>query len=268
MNNEYAALIIGATGGIGQAIAKSLHQTGKPVILVGRRLDALNTLAQELRSSGTASVYEVMCDISDDTSRQSLLSAVTDLSVKVDVMINNAGINHFGLFAQQSDEAVAAQLQVNAIYPLLLIKTFLPYFESLAADIQIINVGSTFGTIAYPGFAAYSASKFALRGATEALMREYADSNIRFRYFSPRATQTSLNSAAVVQMNQELKVAMDSPETVANELLAFLNNGKPVQYLGWPEKLFVKINQLLPRMVSSELKKSLPVIRKYALLKD
>lgn len=259
------AVLTGATGGIGSAMAEQLHQQGATLILVGRDSQKLNALSARLKDlKGGGKVYECEADLSKEQDRWHLITFVEQLPVTVNALINNAGVSDFSLFENQSDETIAELIQVNAVYPLMLTRLFLTYFTRRKVAAQIVNVGSTFGSIAYPGFAAYCASKFALRGATEALAREYADRDIRFRYFAPRATRTSLNSDRVVNMNSELGVTMDSPEWVAGEFIAFMKHHKPVCHLGWPEKFFVFMNRVCPGVVSNALKKSLPVIRRYA----
>ena len=78
-----------------------------------------------------------------------------------------------------------------------------------------MNVGSIMGYLGYPGHAAYCASKFALRGFSEALRRELADSPVRVLYLAPRATRTAMNGAGICALNAELGVAMDEPAAVA-----------------------------------------------------
>jgi short-subunit dehydrogenase len=128
----------------------------------------------------------------------------------------------------------------------------------------VVAVGSTFGALAFPGFAGYSASKYGLRGLIEGLHREYADAPIRFQYLAPRATRTDFNSAAVVAMNRELKTAEDAPETVAAALRAAIERGTARAQLGWPEALFVRLNALLPGLIDRDLKKRLPIVRRHA----
>ncbi len=128
----------------------------------------------------------------------------------------------------------------------------------------LVNLGSTFGSIGYPGFTAYCASKFALRGFSEALRRELADSQIKVLYIAPRATRTAMNSADVVAMNNELKVEMDDPQEVARQIVHAIATEREELYLGWPEKLFVRLNGLLPRLVDQALRKQLPVIKRFA----
>ena len=128
----------------------------------------------------------------------------------------------------------------------------------------IVNVGSAFGSIGYPGFSGYCASKFGLRGFTEALKRELAASQVRVLYFAPRATDTSINSAAVVEMNQQLGTRMDSPDFVAAQLLAQLKSSQSRRFLGWPEQLFVRLNALFPAIVDKALRGKLAIITKFA----
>ena len=131
-----------------------------------------------------------------------------------------------------------------------------------------VNLGSTFGSIGYPGFSAYCASKFALRGFSEALRRELADTRVKVLYFAPRATRTSMNAANVVAMNDELHQAMDEPQEVAQQLLQAIRREDDEHYLGWPEKFFVRLNSLLPRVVDQALRKQLPIIQRFARSKS
>ncbi|MBU1804336.1 MAG: short chain dehydrogenase, partial [Gammaproteobacteria bacterium] len=83
-------------------------------------------------------------------------------------------------------------------------------------------------------------------------------------YIAPRATRTTMNSADVVAMNNELKVEMDDPQQVARQIVHAIATEREEMYLGWPEKLFVRLNGLLPRLVDQALRKQLPVIKRFA----
>jgi short-subunit dehydrogenase len=125
-------------------------------------------------------------------------------------------------------------------------------------------MGSVFGSIGYPAYAVYSATKFAMRGFTEALRRELAGSNVAVHYLAPRATRTPINAASVERMNAELGVAMDDPSVVGVALCTMLENNTPFAVVGWPEKLFARVNAVLPGAVDGALRKQLPTIRRYA----
>ncbi len=265
MNNS-VTLLTGATGGIGRAVAMELHLTGESILMVGRNESSLQNLQHELselKADSSGKLDYLVADITDDADRDAILRYVQKHSAPVTRLINNAGVNVFGMFEDQSADTVQEIMDTNALAPIQLTRTLLPYLLE-QAPAEIINIGSTFGSIGYPGFSSYSASKFALRGFTEALAREYDSSTLRIRYFAPRATRTELNSSHVEQMNSELNVHMDSPSQVARELMAFIHSQKHSASMGWPEKGFARLNQLFPRLVGHFIRKDLEVIRQYA----
>jgi short-subunit dehydrogenase len=120
------------------------------------------------------------------------------------------------------------------------------------------------GYLGYPGHAAYCASKFALRGFSEALRRELADGPVRVLHLAPRATRTTMNGAGVCALNAELGVAMDEPATVARELVALVERPARERLLGMPERLFARLNQILPGLVDRALRRQLSIIRRHA----
>lgn len=127
-----------------------------------------------------------------------------------------------------------------------------------------MNIGSSLGAIGYPGYSVYCASKFALRGFSEALHRELTGSGLKVLYLAPRATRTALNSEAVYALNSELGVQMDSPHWVAEQITTALIRETRWRWLGWPEALFTRLNALLPALVDKALAKQLPVIARHA----
>lgn len=266
--SNLTAVIVGATGGIGKAIVENLCAHNVNVILVARNIEALQDMHNRLKDQfPQIKLSSLCCDLSDATSRQKFIQTLAQQNVTINYYINNAGINDFSLFSQQSAEAIEQMMMVNVVYPLEMIQKIIPLMSKQEPS-QIINMGSTFGSIGYPGYVSYCASKFALRGATEALAREYSNSPIRFKYFSPRATDTAMNSPIVVEMNAKLGVKMDSPEFVAEELYQFLQNDKLYYQVGYPEKIFVKVNQILPTVVSKAINKNIDIIKNYADLND
>jgi short-subunit dehydrogenase len=114
---------------------------------------------------------------------------------------------------------------------------------------RIASVGSMFGSIGFPYFSAYSASKFALRGFCEALRRELADTGVGVTYISPRATRTPINTSKVMAMAEATGMNMDSPELVARCIVQAIEGDRDEAYVGQPESLFAKINGLLPGLV-------------------
>ncbi|WP_180064442.1 SDR family oxidoreductase [Acinetobacter sp. YH12095] len=262
--SNLTAVIFGATGGIGHAIAHHFAEKGLNLILVGRKQDTLQQLEQSLAQQyPQLQLHSLRCDLIDASSRHDFIQALAALKHPIHYYINNAGMNDFRLFAQQSQDTIEQMMLVNVAYPLQLIQDVIPYMSDSQPS-QIINIGSTFGSIGYPGYVSYCASKFALRGATEALAREYCQTAIRFRYFSPRATNTSMNNPDVIEMNIKMGTKVDSPEFVAQELYQFLQTDRQSYQVGYPEKVFVKLNQLMPSRVAAAIQKDLDTIYEYA----
>ncbi len=255
---EARVLLTGASGGIGQALVEGLCAGGAKLLLVGRQVDALSALVK--RYPGQVSV--VQADLRLREGRDAVEAAVGRLG-GVNCLVNAAGVSQFAMLERQDEEAIADLLALNVTATMQLTRRMLPWLRK-APEALVVNVGSTFGSIGYPGFTAYCASKFAIRGFSEALRRELADSRVKVLYVAPRATRTAMNAAPVVAMNDELKVAMDPPREVAAQIVRAIARGREELYLGWPEKIFVKLNGLWPRLVDQALRKQLPTIQRFA----
>ncbi|GAB3288429.1 SDR family oxidoreductase [Parahaliea aestuarii] len=253
-------VLTGACGGLGRAVAQRLAERGARLLLVGRNDEVLQALCDGLPGGEHGVV------VADLGSSAGVSAVVAVAGEAVDGLINCAGVNTFGLFSEQGSGELRQMLAVNVEAPAALIRGLLPVLRE--HNSVIVNVGSTFGAIGYPGFSAYCASKFALRGLTEALARELADTPVSVRYFAPRAIRTAMNSERVEAMNAELGNAMDPPEVVAEDLVRFVESDERRRDSGWPERLFVRINALLPRLVDKSLASTLPVITRYARRAD
>ena len=251
-------LLTGASGGIGEALAQELAAQGAHLLLHGRRASALERLRKELPHPERHQT--VIADLGSPQERAKLLQHPA-LDEGLDVLINNAGCNQFAWLEDQSSEQVERQLLLNVEAPIQLTRMLLPRLRKPAV---IMNVGSSFGAIGYAGYSVYCASKFALRGFSEALGRELEGTGIQVLHFAPRATRTRLNSEAAYEMNAELGTHTDSPQDVAEEAVIALCNETRRSWLGWPEKLFVRLNGLLPGLVDRALAKQKPIIERYA----
>jgi short-subunit dehydrogenase len=258
MSQHYKVVITGATGGIGREIVKRLDTKSELIILVGLIKDALEDLKKELH---TKRVFIVEGDINELHVREQI-KALAQREGGVNLLINNAGIGDYFMFEDQDPEMVKNILDVNLKAPMLLTQTLLPLLRE-EAKAEIINTGSIFGYIGYPGFTAYCASKFGLRGFTQALRRELTDTSVKVRYFAPRATRTTFNTSNITEMNEKLGNAMDSPEKVADKFMAFLATNTYQKKIGLKESFFVFINKLFPRLPDIAIGKQLPIIKKY-----
>jgi short-subunit dehydrogenase len=250
-------LLAGATGGIGQAIAVELDRAGARLTLVGRNEDKLAELCQRLKGPH----HSIAADLGDAAQRERVVRHCEQTGL--DVLVNAIGVMDFRLFDVQDPAAIERMVQTNLLVPMLLCQRLVPELKKRDAA-AIVNIGSIFGSIGHPGFTAYCASKFGLRGFTEALQRELHDSPVRVSYLAPRATRTDMNSESVTALNVALGNATDAPERVAEELLKVLGERRRTRYLGWPENLFVRLNGLFPGLVHNALARKLHIIRRHA----
>lgn len=253
-------LLTGASGGIGAALCDALVAAGARVVAVGRNEARLSQIAQR-HPSGKA--IPLVADLSNDAGCARVVDTVGRLHEPPSVVILAHAQSAFGLFEEQPPSVVRDLIGINLMAPIALIHGLLPLLRR-QEQAAVVAVGSTFGSLAFPGFAAYSATKFGLRGLMEGLAREYADTGVRFQYLSPRATRTPFNTPAVDALNREMNVAQDEPGNVAAQLVAAIVQGRRRLQLGWPEKLFARLNGVLPGLVDRNLKSQLPLIRRHA----
>ena len=129
--------------------------------------------------------------------------------------------------------------------PLLMTRALLPGMIDRGHG-RIVNVGSMFGSIGFPCFAAYSATKFALWGYSQALRRELAGTGVGVNYVSPRAVKTAFNPPVVHEMAAQGIMRMDEPDRVARAIVQAIEKGRKDVYVGFPESLFARINAVLP----------------------
>jgi short-subunit dehydrogenase len=256
-------LLTGAGGGIGGAIAAELLAQGATVLLVDINEAALRRCVNGELQPFADRVDVYIADLTSADDRARLAEFARTWRGGVNVLINNAGVSHFRLLEEQPGEEVDLALAVNVQAPIHLCRLLVPHLQR-QANAHILNTGSVFGSLGYPAYTVYSATKFAIRGFSEALRRELADTTVRVHYLAPRATRTGINTAAVDSMNAELGVAMDTPPVVARAVRQMLETGTVEAVVGWPEKFFVRLNSVLPRLVDGSLRKQLPVIRRHA----
>jgi len=256
-------LLTGASGGIGRAVARELSRRHVHLVLSGRNERALVELATELRLAGGQ--VEVICgDLLSPSGPRSIVTQTLENDPVLDMVVNCAGVMHFGNFETTPDEVLDRIWRTNVLAPMRLAQAVLPALRR-RGEAMIVNVGSIFGSIGFPCFATYSASKFALRGFSEALRRELAGSGVELLYFAPRYTRTAFNAGAIERMAQAVKMNEDTPESVALQLAQAIEQRAKDRYLGWPEKFFVRLNGLFPRLVDSALIKQAAQMRPYTL---
>ena len=240
--NDARILLTGATGGIGQAAAHAFRQAGARVMLSARSSDALALEAAELGTAGVMPPWAA-ADLRSPAQVERL--AAQAAAWQCNVLVHAAGVPAFGPMAAETPQHMAAVLQANLFAPMVLTQMLLPHLQRQPAA-QLLYVGSVLGALALPGFSVYSASKFGLRGFAEGLRRELAHTGVRVQYLGPRSTRTGFNNAEVEAYNEATGTAMDDVEHVAGALLRMLEDESAERFLGFPERLGVRLNGLVP----------------------
>jgi 3-oxoacyl-[acyl-carrier protein] reductase len=185
-----AALVTGASGGIGAAIARVLHAQGASVALSGTRREALEALAAELGERA----HVCPADLSDPAAPDALLTAAEVAAGPLHVLVNNAGFTRDMLALRMKDEDWAAVLEVDLTAPFRLARASLKGMLRRRAG-RIISIGSIVGSTGNPGQANYAAAKAGLIGMTKALAQEVASRGITVNLVAPGFVATAMTDA-------------------------------------------------------------------------
>ncbi len=175
------ALVTGASGAIGGAIARALHARGATVALSGTRAEALEVLAGELSSA----CHVLPCDLSDPAAANALVPAADEaLGGPVEILVNNAGMNRDGLVARMSDQDWQDVIDVDLTAAFRLSRAVLRGMMRQRRG-RIISITSVVGAVGNPGQANYAAAKAGLAGMTKSLAAEIASRNITVNCIAP-----------------------------------------------------------------------------------
>lgn len=187
--SDKVALVTGASGGIGAAIARTLCQNGARVGLSGTRIEPLEALAGELGESA----FVLPCNLSDAEEVAALPKSAVEAMGAVDILVNNAGITRDNLFMRMSDEEWASVLQVNLTSAMMLSKGVIRGMMKSRWG-RIVNITSVVGATGNPGQANYSASKAGLVGLSKSLAYEVASRGITVNCIAPGFIETAMTA--------------------------------------------------------------------------
>ena len=184
------ALVTGATGGLGGAIARTLHAQGASVALSGTRAEALEALAAELGER----VVVTPCNLADKDSVEALVPAAEEKLGGLDILVNNAGITRDNLFLRLKDEDWDSVLAVNLTAAFRLSRAAVKSMMRRRYG-RIVAIGSVVGTTGNPGQGNYAAAKAGLIGMSKALAAEVASRNITVNVVSPGFIESPMTQA-------------------------------------------------------------------------
>jgi 3-oxoacyl-[acyl-carrier protein] reductase len=181
------ALLTGATGGIGETIARILYQQGATIALSGTRAEKLEALAAEIGSR----VHVLPCDLRDRTQLGALVSQAESKMGQLDILVNNAGITRDNLFMRMKDEEWDEVIAVNLTSAFITCRAALRNMMRRRFG-RIVNIASISGVLGNPGQGNYAASKAGMVGMTKSLAREVASRGITANCIAPGFIETPM----------------------------------------------------------------------------
>jgi short-subunit dehydrogenase len=221
------AVVTGASSGIGEATARRLARDGgTDLILVARREDRLRELAAEI---GPQASY-VAADLTDDDAPERVRAHVLDHGGRLTLLVNNAGASWRGTFAEKGYANVKRHMELNFDAVVRLTEALLPLLRDSAPS-AIVNVASTSGRVARPGAGAYSASKFALVGWTDALHAEEKANGIHVGMVLPGFIQTEGFPAEELRAKATTRWLVSNTDKVADAIMDAGPGGKAERYV-------------------------------------
>jgi short-subunit dehydrogenase len=248
------AVITGAGSGIGRALAIDASKRGMTLALVGRRPDPLQETRRQLGHSADCVI--IAADVTLPEGRRLIRDELVRAWGRLNVLVNNAGMVAAGPLSSMPDADLDRLLATNLSAPIALTRDLLPLLRA-SSSARIVNIGSLVGDIALPLFAAYSASKFGLRGLSNALRRELQGLGIGVTYVAPGGAQTDAANA-VAHFTESLGMPPPaSAASVASEVWSAVDRGTDDLYPRGRERLFVLVERLFPALITRALSRQL-----------
>jgi short-subunit dehydrogenase len=228
----FVAVITGASSGIGEATARRLaRESDARLVLVARRAERLRALADELGGASTVAV-----DLTEPGAPAQVLEAVQREHGELHMLVNNAGAAWRGGFAETGWAHVERHMKLNFEAPVRLTEALLPLLRETAArpgdrQVCIVNVASTAGRVSRPRSGAYSASKFALAGWSDALYAEEREHGVHVGLVLPGFVETEGFPARELLARGVTRRIVSSPDVVAEAIVDAGLGGKPERYV-------------------------------------
>jgi 3-oxoacyl-[acyl-carrier protein] reductase len=213
-----SALVTGGTRGIGLAIANALASRGASLFVCARRKDEVDRAVAALRSKGTERVAGAACDVRDFDQVRAMIQEAGERSGGLDILVNNAGVGSYSYVEKMPVDEWKATLETNLSGVFYCCHEAIPLMKRSGGG-YIINIGSLAGKNAFPGGAAYNASKFGLIGFSEALMQEVRHDHIRVSYVMPGSVNTEFGRGEEQKRSNTWKLW---PEDVAEVVVDLL----------------------------------------------
>jgi short-subunit dehydrogenase len=251
--NGQVVIVTGASSGIGEAAAREFGRRGASVVLAARRVDRLEAVATDIEKMGTGAVaLPVAADLSKLADIENLVETARARFGRIDVLFNNAGFGRLNWLEKLDPvKDIAAQFEVNVLGVVQTTRQVLPVMIAQKGG-HIINMASMAGLVGTPTYTIYAASKFAVRGFSEALRREVAPWGIKVSVVFPGGVTTDFASHAGI----ERKTTATTPawmrlsaDDVARAVAGLVDRPRAELVISWPFRFSVMLNKLLPGLV-------------------
>ncbi len=250
-----AAALTGAAGGIGRALAFGLAAQGCDLALADRDAAGLEAVAITLRTTHKVAVSVHPLDVADQQAVKAFAAAAVAAHPALNVLINNAGVTLLGTLAEIDLADFEWLMRVNFWGTVWGCHSFLPHLRA-QPDAHIVNLSSVFGLIAPPGQAAYAASKFAVRGYTEALRHETAGTTLKVTCVHPGGVRTDIarNARAAAALSNQraaiedrfARMARTAPETAAARIIRGIVANEPRILIGPDARFIDRLQRWMP----------------------
>lgn len=241
------ALVTGPTSGIGLALANGLAARGRKLILVGRRLDALNEVAGYIGKQHGVEVKVMACDLAKAAQVAELLAQIEKDNIDIDVLVNNAGFATAGQFVDLPWDGEMQELQVNVV-SLTQLCHGIGLRMAAARKGHILNVSSVTGFMAGPWMANYAAGKAFVLSLSESIREELAPRGVKVSVLCPGTTQTPFFDKASISVEDAAPpFLVMTPEQVATHTLKAMDRNVAVIVPRFHNKLSAFMPRIAPR---------------------
>jgi len=243
---KLTALVTGASGGIGEELARLFAADGHDLVLVARSRDKLARLSEELEGKHNVRARVLAADLARDESPREIFEELSAGGVSVDALVNNAGVGSYGLFAETDLKSELDLLQINVVALTHLTKLFLPGMIARRRG-YLMNVASTAAFQPGPLMAVYYASKAYVLSFSEALANECEGTGVVVSALCPGPTETGFVAAAGMGESKLFDRAVMDARTVAVEGYRGMLAGKTIVIPGFRNNLLARSIGFFPR---------------------
>lgn len=249
-------LITGASSGIGKSMAAMLAAKGYPLLLVARRLAALQAIASDLQNRFGATVLCMQANLSEPGAARQLYHDVEAAGIEVDMLVNNAGVGLYGRFMETALDEELSMMHLNMDAVVVLTKLFGQQMARRGSG-RILNVASLLSFLPFPYYSVYSATKAFVLAFTETLAAELGDSNVVVTALCPGPVATEFNSAEMLQTNAYAANKPMPADEVARQGVALLLHGKGKKIVGFNNWFISNLPRITPDKLMMRIKKHL-----------